>query len=61
MHRSEMQSNIKVTNKTIFKRMIVQLMRLTCTDENEPVREHIFMSMVLQQDLSKHRGKRQLV
>ena len=56
-----MQSNIKVTNKTIFKRMIVQLMRLTCTDENEPVREHIFMSMVLQQDLSKHRGKRQLV
>ena len=40
MHPREMQSEIKVINKTIFKRMIVQ-------DEFDRRNTCIFMSMVL--------------
>ena len=45
MHPREMQSEIKVINETIFKRMIVE--DKFDLHENESVREHIFMSMVL--------------
>lgn len=58
MHRRETQSEIKVINKTIFKRVIVQ--DEFDLHENDPVREHIFMSVILQGDLFKHRGKRKL-